>query len=152
MNHLAQARLRRSQAKPAPFHAETTENLMTAPHQAFLTETSFTSSLQAASSAGSGLSQGTSRQGESGARRNPTANPMAQESYVLCYVILLLCCFSPICLLRKYGDPTQRQKRRMLAGSPQTLQYSSVLHLLLTEQLLNISLTVNTRFQEANEG
>ena len=100
---------------------------MTALHQAFLTETSFTSCLQAASSAVSGLSQGTSRQDDSGARRNPTANPMAQESYVLCYVILSLCCvvllcwFPPICLLRKHGNPTQRQKRRMLAGSPQTL-------------------------------
>lgn len=97
---------------------------MTALHQAFLKETSFTSSLQAVSNAVSGLSQGTSRQEESGARRNATANLIAQESYVLYCVTLLwffVTFFYPICLLRKCGNPTQRQKRRMLAGSPHTL-------------------------------
>lgn len=45
----------------------------------------------------------------------PTANFMAQESYVLSYIVVML--FSSICLLRKCGNPTQRQKRRMLARS-----------------------------------
>lgn len=62
---------------------------MTVLHETFLTETSLTSSLKAASSAVSGLSQGTSRQNESSARKNPTANPMAQESYVLRYIVII---------------------------------------------------------------
>lgn len=69
---------------------------MTALHQAFLTDTSFTSSLQAASSAVSGLSQGTSRQDESGARRNPIANPMHDTGILcsmLCYTVVMLFCY-----------------------------------------------------------
>lgn len=81
---------------------------MIAQYQAFLRETTLSSSLQAASSAISGLSQGTNKQEKPSA--NITANPMAQESYGLYYVVLLLllCCFPPACLLRKSGNPTQR--------------------------------------------